>query len=800
MRALTAHQHRTAAALFALLALVYLWPVLVEGRLLVPSALLSALTPWRTGAAAAAANYINGELADVPSTYYPWNMLARELLHAGTFPAWNPYAYGGTPLFANAELAWLSPFSLPVWILPLDFGLGLSAAFKLLAAGFGTYLLVRELGLGFWPAMLAGVSFMLCAFNVVWLTYGVFLSVAALLPWSFWLVERIVRHGRSVDGLALAAVVACLLAGGHPGTQVHVLAATVLYALVRAVDTTGLERRERLRRLATAGAGIAVGGLTAAVVLLPAQQAAQDTYGALLRKHGGTLLPGTHAPWDTIRTALFPDWWGRPSEGFLTADSNYKERTYYAGAIPLLLAMLALLTPHGWRRKAPFVLLGVLGVLVAVRTPLLFPALIHLPLFDSIQNQRMLLWFLFAVAVLSAFGLQALLDAERTRRAWAVVAVALGAAALAIASIGVEGSSLRAVARYVGQRTNDATEATIALASVAWWSIFTIAFAVLLLVIVRRRWRGVAGMLVVLVVAFDLLHFAHGYNPMGPPSVVYPARPAAVSFLQRHVVDGRIAGVGEAMYSDWPTVYRLRDARGYDAPQPTLRFARLWQQLDPIGDATRIGALTAQSPKVLGLLGTRYVVTAPETEINASTEAPVPGLRPVYRGRDATILENERALPRAFVATGVRVAGYEGEELAAIADEGFDPLLEAVVRRDELGAVPVPQGGAGTARVVREENSRVVLQATLSGRGLVVLDDQWMPGWRVEVDGRPAPILQTDVVLRGVVVPAGAHEVVWSYRVPGLRLGAALSVLGLACALAWGAVLAVRARRRRPSF
>ena len=52
-------------------------------------------------------------------------------------------------------------------------------------------------------------------------------------------------------------------------------------------------------------------------------------------------------------------------------------------------------------------------------------------------------------------------------------------------------------------------------------------------------------------------------------------------------------------------------------------------------------------------------------------------------------------------------------------------------------------------------------------------------------------------MLRGVVVPAGAHEIVWSYRVPGLRAGAALSGLGLLGAAAWGGLLLAGRRRRR---
>jgi uncharacterized membrane protein YfhO len=125
--------------------------------------------------------------------------------------------------------------------------------------------------------------------------------------------------------------------------------------------------------------------------------------------------------------------------------------------------------------------------------------------------------------------------------------------------------------------------------------------------------------------------------------------------------------------------------------------------------------------------------------------------------------------------------------------EGFDPRTDAVVRRDELGSATAP-AGAGSVRVVEEANSRVALRATLSRRSVVVLDDAWAPGWRVTVDGRPARALQADMVLRGVVVPAGTHEVVWSYRVPGLRAGALLSGIGLLIAAGWGAWLLVRRR------
>jgi hypothetical protein len=64
----------------------------------------------------------------------------------------------GTPFLGNAQTALFSPFSFPLWVLPLSFALGFAAALKLWMAAFGTYLLARELRLGFWPAVLAGSS------------------------------------------------------------------------------------------------------------------------------------------------------------------------------------------------------------------------------------------------------------------------------------------------------------------------------------------------------------------------------------------------------------------------------------------------------------------------------------------------------------------------------------------------------------------------------------------------------------------------------------------------------------------
>ena len=102
---------------------------------------------------------------------------------------------------------------------------------KLLAGGFGTYLLARQLRLGFLPGLLAGIAFAFSAINIVWLAHETLPGVVVMAPWAIWLVERIFERGRMGSALALAGVIAVGLSGGHPGMQVHLLVVTSAYTL-----------------------------------------------------------------------------------------------------------------------------------------------------------------------------------------------------------------------------------------------------------------------------------------------------------------------------------------------------------------------------------------------------------------------------------------------------------------------------------------------------------------------------------------------------------------------------------------
>jgi len=72
---------------------------------------------------------------------------------------------------------------------------------------------------------------------------------------------------------------------------------------------------------------------------------------------------------------------------------------------------------------------------------------------------------------------------------------------------------------------------------------------------------------------------------------------------------------------------------------------------------------------------------------------------------------------------------------------------------------------------------RIEIEA--EGPGLLVLSEVMYPGWRAQIDGRPATLLEAAGLLRSVNLPAGSHQVLFYFRPVSLYAGAILTLAGL---------------------
>ena len=123
----------------------------------------------------------------------------------------------------------------------------------------------------------------------------------------------------------------------------------------------------------------------------------------------------------------------------------------------------------------------------------------------------------------------------------------------------------------------------------------------------------------------------------------------------------------------------------------------------------------------------------------------------------------------------------------------FDPRETAVL----LGqGEPVNSGTLAdetAVAITSYEPERVALQVTSQAKALLILTDAYYPGWEASIDGQALLIYQTDVLFRAIIVPAGQHEVVFSFESQSFANGRTLSLLGLA----FGSLLAVIVIRMR---
>jgi uncharacterized membrane protein YfhO len=88
---------------------------------------------------------------------------------------------------------------------------------------------------------------------------------------------------------------------------------------------------------------------------------------------------------------------------------------------------------------------------------------------------------------------------------------------------------------------------------------------------------------------------------------------------------------------------------------------------------------------------------------------------------------------------------------------------------------------------------RVVVRARSGGAGLLVLGDNYYPGWKAYVNGRSVPIERVDYLFRGVRVGAGVSTVEFRYEPLSWRIGWIVSLIALVALLA---AITIGLRRR----
>ncbi|HID65071.1 MAG TPA: hypothetical protein EYP49_20320, partial [Anaerolineae bacterium] len=717
-------------------------------------------------------------------------------------------------------------------------------------------------------SLVAALSYMFSGFLI---SRPGFLSMTSATPWLpllFCLAERLVSQQRLSSALLLGLALGLQLLAGHAQLWYYGLWAVAAYVLVRGWQLKSPHRSNwtgnppteppdyesgRSEGCPPGGSGtcsgwiynpaasiagvwlllalaVLVGLGVVAVQLLPTAELA-----LLSQRQGGAeyefAMTYSFWPWRLI-TLLAPDFFGNPARGDYWGYATYWEDCGYIGVLPLLLALLAVSTCLGRKRRQStrhasrttlhaslvpfFSLLCLLSLLLALGKNLpLYPlAFRWVPGFGFFQAPaRFLYLYTLGMATLAGLGADLMRPSRKLKRV-SGYGVVLGLAIL-LATVAVRLLPLPPV------------KSTFVSASARFAVLLTIASLLLLCRGKAESWfRGIKlphrlGFWQALVIAFiaaDLITFGRALNPTTEPRL-YELPTTGGAFLKGEDGDHRIFTFSGSDYDlkfkkyllfddfgpgevDWLMGLRetlvpnlalsegLFSANNFD-PLVVSCYERLMQEVDKglprqierdlrrTVDENRLPVAL----RLLSLMNVKYILDYGE----------IPGLNLVFAD-GVRIYRNDDALPRAYVVPQAQVMPDDEELLAELLSQTFDPrrtVLLSPARSQEsisphhLFNLQSPTSNRQPPIPLSPEYSpnAVKVEVSLNQDGYLVLSDTYYPGWRAYVDGEEKEILRANYAFRAVPLESGQHTVLFKYDPLSFKMGLAISLA------AWGVIV-----------
>jgi hypothetical protein len=765
---------------------------------------------------------------DIPGLHLP---MLTDLARVGAegIPYWNPSIHGGQPLLTNPHYATFYPPTWMIFLLPVDYVIGLLVFLHALWAFVGAWRLARRWGCESAAASLAAVAFVgggafVSSPNLLNLFLGM-----AWLPWVLgWGEEALRQPARGqwiTAGFKTTLGIAAQILVGSPIMPLLSLLALACMAFESAPDRWG----RALRLVPIAGSSVAI----SAIQLLPTlRHVADSTRGSGLHERIATT-------WSTPPVRLAELFWPRIYGDPMLADSMFYfgypgvERPVplilyiYCGAIIMALAIGGLLDKTLPYRRS-LIAMTLLGVFLALGryNPLYTSVLIKVPPFSVIRfPEKFLLLSVTAIVFAAALAWQGILSAGLQDRI-AKLKVPTLVACVVLLLTGIlyitplvapdvavrllEGTSAEKVEWYEPLEEGAKLPPNVLAARAGYLGretfvsgVFWLAALALLRLHTRTRvpttWLSV---LVLGLLTVELTYYSSEVNNTVPSDLIRQP-PQTLENLPPST--GRV-------FSD-AILFRDRDffipSPDTGVPASLQRFllrvdpysANLWGYSyalgpDPDMMLSRWGTHALNtfrndstlfdqgwSEKVLRYLGTWNVgivvrrrspkAQMDEKERTGSMPAP------------ARLLENPWILDRFRFVNRVAYDSDIATAVERVGDRNFD-LRDFDVVVDPATRTP------GTSRdfdsqaqliAVEDHASRILIDYQARKKAFLVAAITADRDWSARVDGASTPIQVTALGQMGIELPAGSHRLVLEHRNPVLIWGALISGLALlACA------------------
>ncbi|CAN5171195.1 hypothetical protein BH10CYA1_BH10CYA1_38930 [soil metagenome] len=162
------------------------------------------------------------------------------------------------------------------------------------------------------------------------------------------------------------------------------------------------------------------------------------------------------------------------------------------------------------------------------------------------------------------------------------------------------------------------------------------------------------------------------------------------------------------------------------------------------------------------------------------SETPPPEL--VY-DKEIRIYKTHNSLPKASMFYNFVLAKDDKDALEQIKSQKFDVRSSLILSANELepAALPTAVPGEELMKQTISNDSPLAVEISVNAKhdGILMLNDQYYPGWNVYVDGKQNEVLRADYIFRAVLVKEGSHKVIFRYEPLSFYIGVCTFTLTL---------------------
>lgn len=769
MRNWSIKEDGAAVAFLFVLAVLYFFPVLIEGNKRVLSSIGT----------------------DTWSQFFYWRRFAYATLGHGGLPLWNPYVFSGTPYVAGIQSAIFYPLNILYLLFDTPFAINLSITIHCFLASLFTYLFARYIDIGRIGSILSAVTFTYGApyFFHIYPGHLSIVSAVVWLPLMFLGMEALLRKKDIKYALLSGLALSMQLLAGHPQYVFYSAIAVSLYFVLHLVV-----RKELKGSIWFFLMGFSVFVITgislSAVQLLPTFELTRYSVREALSYEWVSTFS---LPPENLITLLLPDLFGNMLNVPYWGKNYLWEMSVYLGVIPLAMVAAGILLE---RSKYVFIfsLIAAISLIIALGkyTPLLMALYNYVPGFAVFRGlSKFVFIFAFASSMIAGYGLEKVISLaqEKSPKIQHVPSI-LVATAVVLISLGIVshlygygfwksiiGAYLTGEDRYepLPSLTDDFVNGArgVVFMTILKTSILSILLAGLLFILPRVKKLPIQSLIIsVLALAvIDLWTFGSRYVVTFDPKAAYMDQKLR-AFLQGDREPFRVATPIFHLLN-MGMLEGIENIGGYDVIvlKDYSEFANFAQGL-PFDEPNLVIKIHGISP-LLNLMNVKYYILEPAMNIG------IPTFDLVFQNDRYKVYRNNEALPRSFVVHDAWVIKDRDATFRHMASPGFSPTSYAIIEEPIDTLIYNSTMRSPVPRVVEHSSNKVLVEANLRQPGLLVLGDVYYPGWKAFVDEKETKIYRANYVMRAVFLPKGRHSVEFRYQPLSFKIGAIISLVSL---------------------